>query len=166
MKKLLAVLFAFGLVSVSQASELWWTVSGEPDGVEWTEAKLFANQTGYNYGGTEVGSVSKADLSKFGDAYTELGSHGDSSYSFYVELFNGDTTTGQKTYVSTTYPVQGAVKYDELSGSIAPDEMRRMGTSVYTGFSQFTTSDVIPEPTSGLLMALGMMMLALKRRRV
>lgn len=168
MKKLFAVLAVLALAGSVQASELWWTVSGAPtDG--WTEAKLFANTTGYNYDGELVGSVTKADLDNFGDVFTQLqvGSvdYDSSVYSFYVELFNGNDSIGQKSYV-TTSPAQGAVVRDNLAGSIAQDTMDWAGKSVYTGFSQFTDSNVIPEPTSGLLVMLGMMMLGLKRKRV
>lgn len=166
MKKILVVAAAFALAGMVQASELWWTVNSVPTEVgDWTTAKLFANQTGYNYGGTAVGSVSKADLDNFGDAITDLGDYGNSAYSFYVELFNGDTTTGYKTYVQTANPPKGAANYDSLSGSVLDDPFDYNTKSVYTGFSQFTTSNVVPEPTSGLLVALGMMLFGLKRKR-
>ena len=164
MKKLFAVLAVLALAGSVQASELWWTVSGAP-AEGWTEAKLFANTTGYNYDGELVGSVTKADLDNFGDAFTQLGNYDSSAYSFYVELFNGNDSIGQKSYV-TTSPAQGAVAHDKLAESIAKDTMDWAGKSVYTGFSQFTDSNVIPEPTSGLLVMLGMMMLGLKRKRV
>lgn len=166
MKKILVVAAAFALAGMVQASELWWTVADAPaDAGTWDTAKLFANQTGYNYGGTEVGSVSKDDLDNFGDAITDLGVYGNSAYSFYVELFNGDTTTGYKTYVQTANPPKGAASYDSLSGSVLGDPFDYNTKSVYTGFSQFTTSNVVPEPTSGLLVALGMMLFGLKRKR-
>lgn len=165
MKKLFVVLAALALAGGVQASELWWTVSGAPtDG--WTEAKLFANTTGYNYDGELVGSVTKTDLDNFGDAFTQLGDFDSAAYSFYVELFNGTESIGQKSYVSLSSPAQGSVAYGKLADSIAKDTMDWAGKSVYTGFSQFTDSNVIPEPTSGLLVMLGMMMLGLKRKRV
>ena len=171
MKKILVVAAAFALTGMVQASELWWTVNSVPTEVgDWTTAKLFANQTGYNYGGTEVGSVSKTDLENFGDTFTDLDKYGNSAYSFYVELFYGDTTTGYtttgyKTYVQTANPPKGAASYDSLSGSVLGDPFDYNTKSVYTGFSQFTTSNVVPEPTSGLLVALGMMLFGLKRKR-
>lgn len=166
MKKILVAAAAFALAGMVQASELWWTVADAPaDAGTWDTAKLFANQTGYNYGGIEVGSVSKTDLDNFGDAITDLGAYGNSAHSFYVELFNGDTTTGYKTYVQTANPPKGAANYDSLSGSVLSDPFNYNTKSVYTGFSQFTTSNVVPEPTSGLLVALGMMLFGLKRKR-
>ena len=165
MKKLFVVLAALALAGGVQASELWWTVSGTGATV-WDEAKLFANTTGYNYDGVEVDSVSKADLDNFGDAFAQLDDYDSSAYSFYVELFNAGLTTGQKSYVSTSSPAQGAVAHADLAGSIAKDTMDWAGKGVYSGFSQFTDSNVIPEPTSGLLMALGMMLFGLKRKRV
>ena len=172
MKKLLVVAVAFALAGMVQASELWWTVStADSDVPEWNTAKLFANTgatKGFNYLGTEIGSSSKEDLDDFGGAFTDVTGKDSSAYSFYVELFNGDTSTGYKTYVSTSAPQQGGVAGDDsvLAASIAKDTMDWNGKSVYTGFSQFTTSDVVPEPTSGLLVAFGMMLFGLKRKRV
>lgn len=168
MKKILIVAAAFALTGMVQASELWWTVNSVPTEVgDWNTAKLFANQTGYNYGGTEVGSVSKTDLDNFGDAITDLGDYGNSAYSFYVELFNGADTTGYKTYVATSAKPQGAVSYSDLAknGAILDEPIEFGGKDPYSGFSDFTTSNVVPEPTSGLLVALGMMLFGLKRKR-
>ena len=65
---------------------------------------------------------------------------------------------------------QGGRTYQELADSNAIDNRGVFTEGVaspYTGFDGgFTKSDVIPEPTSGLLMALGMMLFGLKRKRV
>lgn len=181
MKKILVIVSALAFAGLAQASELWWTVAdtvtvdGE-SGKTWTTARLMANKGIWNYG-TNVGGdqdqvggdVAFADMSGIGFVTTELGKYADSAYSFYVELYNGDNFVG-KSYVSTAKgSEQGGRTYQELaqSGAIDSGDVINPGVlSAYTGFDQFTKSDVIPEPTSGLLMALGMMLFGLKRKRV
>ena len=178
MKKILVIVSAVAFAGLAQASELWWTVADtvEVDGAQqtWTTAKLMANKGVWNYGtnvgGTQVGADVSADaMSGIGFVTTELGQYGDSAYSFYVELYNGEQLIG-KSYVSTAKgSEQGGRTYAELaaSGAIDSGDVFNPGVaSAYDGFSNFGTGDVIPEPTSGLLMALGMMLFGLKRKRV
>lgn len=178
MKKILVIVSAVVFAGLAQASELWWTVADTVTvdgtaGQTWTTAKLMANtgiwKYGTNEGGTLVGAVSADDMSGIGFVTTELGAYGNSAYSFYVELYNGNDFVG-KSYVNTEKgSEQGGRTYAELVASRAIDsgDVFNPGvSSAYDGFNQFTTSDVIPEPTSGVLMALGMMFFGLKRKRV
>lgn len=169
MKKVLVIVSAMMFAGLVQASEMWWTVSTAESTPAWDEAKLIANNGfwyGTNVSGTQIDSISRDDFEGFGKIIeTDLGNKDYSAYSFYVELYNGGQKVG-KSYVSTT---QGAATYDNLvaAGAInSGDVFNQDTTSVYSGFSQFGTGDVIPEPTSGLLMALGMMLFGLKRKRV
>lgn len=169
MKKVLVIVSAMMFAGLVQASEMWWTVSTAESEPTWDEARLIANNGfwyGTNVSGTQVDSISKADLTGFdGVVVTDFGNKDYSGYSFYVELYNGGQKVG-KSYVSTT---QGAATYGDLvtAGAInSGDVFNQDTTSVYSGFSQFGTGDVIPEPTSGVLMALGMMLFGLKRKRV
>lgn len=168
MKKVLVIVSAMMFAGLVQASEMWWTVSGESTPA-WDEARLIANSGfwyGTNVSGTQVDSISKDDFTGFdGVVVTDFGNKDYSAYSFYVELYNGGQKVG-KSYVSTT---QGAATYDNLlaAGAInSGDVFNQDTTSVYSGFRQFGTGNVIPEPTSGVLMALGMMLFGLKRKRV
>ena len=179
MKKLLAILVLTAAIT-SQASELWFMMNGVSYGdgtatvsdginggdITWTTARLWANTTGYNYGGEAISeAISASELKEFGDAYfTFSDDYANSSYSFYVELLNGETSVG-KTYISSGNPPKGAANYRDIAGAVSQDIMDVGGTSPYSGFSNFSTSNVIPEPTSGLLLAIGMMMLGLKRKR-
>ena len=174
MKKLLVIAAVLALGSLAQASELWWTVSTPTsvDGSEvgWDHAYLMANSTGFNYGGTQVGSAVTIDqMDLLGRGQTDLSGLDSSAKYFYIELRDAQDQVVGKSYVSTQADGgknQGAVKIEDVAGSIYDGPTSPGGASPYSGFTNFTTSDVIPEPTSGLLMALGMMMLALKRRRV
>lgn len=174
MKKLIALLSFAALVGSVSASELWWTVNTDSptiddatgSAVEWTTARVMANKTGYNYGGEVVGSETKDNLVAFGDAFTDLGSYDSSGYYFYIELMNGAESVA-KSYLGAK---QGAASYNEIKGSLVSSDPMAIGStgSVYSGFSSggFTSANVVPEPTSGVLLAFGLMMLGLKRKRV
>ncbi len=173
MKKALILVGAIAAFSFSQASELWWTVNdtvsvdgGAP--TEWTTAKLFASANGYNYGGDLIGEgVTAAEMADWGFWNSNIDGYG-SSYSFYVELYNSASESIGKSYVSTTStPPQGATPYNTLSAANAIYDGNLMNpTATAYSFTQFTTSDVIPEPSSGLMMLLGMVALGLKRKKV
>lgn len=175
MKKLLVLAVAIVTASISQASELWWTVanpvnvSATPGGStassEWATAKLFASASGYNTGGIELDTVTSSDMAAYSEIITDLGAYGTSAYSFYVELFNSSSESLGKSYMAAN---QGATPYNDLvsAGAIDTGNIMNPTASAYTGFSSFTTAEVIPEPTSGVLVLLGMMALGLKRKRV
>lgn len=176
MKKLLVIAAMVACGSLAQASELWWTIADKVDvdtskDVEWSTAKLFANTTGYNYNGTQVGNdVSLSDMQFFGEVHTSIDGYTDSATCFYVELYDQAGNSLGKTYVQTStdlFKNQGAATLQALkdAGAIDSGDPLSPGASAYTGFSQFTTSNVVPEPTSGLLVALGMMLFGLKRKR-
>lgn len=164
MKKLLVLLSAVACVSMAQASELWWfvadtvTVDGVAD-VQWDTARLFANSSGSdNNGGTQIGSaVTHADMQDMLQAYGDLGN--ESYTSFYVELYN---STGEKVGISYSGARWNATSASDIeaAGGIYDGVLNPSATPY-----QFDTF-AIPEPTSGLLVMLGMMMLGLKRKRV
>lgn len=164
MKKLLVVLAAVAMAGLSQASELWWTINnptvdGETAGA-WDTAKLYANTTDSNVRGTLIDQISAEDLSFLGGTKTDLGGYASSAYSFYLEIFNGSQLVGASV-------VGQVASYDSLvtAGAIRSGDIMGGGTaSPYTGFSSFTTN-VVPEPTSGLMILLGLAALGLKRKR-
>ena len=160
MKKLMVLFAAVACVSLAQASELWWfvadtvTVDGS-SGVTWDTAKLYANNTGVNNGGTALGSVSAGDMALFDHAYTAI----DDSYtSFYVELYKSNEKVGIS---YSTFRWNATSESDIAAAGGIYDGPITGGASPYE-FTAFA----IPEPTSGLLVMLGMMMLGLKRKRV
>lgn len=170
MKKLLILVGAITALSISQASELWWTVADnatvDGNSATWDTAKFYASSTGYNYDGTQIGSdIAKTDMEDLGFWSSDISSYDSSAYSFYVELWNSESLVG-RSYVSTGTPPQGATPYSSLSGAIYSTSSIMNPTAEPASFSQFTTAEVIPEPTSGVLVLLGMMALGLKRKRV
>lgn len=177
MKKLLVIAAMVACGSLAQASELWWTVadSVSVDGgsTEWATARLFSNTTGYNFDGKPEGdAVSLSDMQFFGEIHTDIGNVDelDSATCFYVELYDQAGQSLGKTYVQTStdlFKNQGAATLQALkdAGAIYSGDPLSPGASPYSGFDKFTTSNVVPEPTSGLLVALGMMLFGLKRKR-
>lgn len=171
MKKIAITAVVLAMASLSQASELWWTVANPATGTSenWATAQLFATDNGYNFNGEPVGTaVSASDMAEFGNWNTDLGEYAASAYSFYVELYNSaNDSLGRSAINVDPSAKQGAVSYTDLvsAGAIYDGNLMNPTTSAYSGFSSFTTSNVVPEPTSGLLVLFGMMALGLKRKR-
>ena len=177
MKKAIVLFSAIAALSLSQASELWWTVnnpvdvSGEGGGenLTWATAKLYASANGYNYNGNLVDTVTADNMSDLGFWNSTITSYANSQYSFYVELCNSNgDPLGRSAINVNPSAKQGAVSYTDLvtAGAVYDGNLMNPTASAYTGFSSFTTSNVVPEPTSGLLVLFGMMALGLKRKRV
>lgn len=175
MKKSIVLFVAIATASLLQASELWWTVNGagnptgstqvDDNATAWDTAKLYASADGFNYGGTEIEGVSASELTSYG-VFTDISDYDNSSYSFYVELLNGSDLVG-RSYVSLNAPKQGAIQHGALATHIEGGNIMNptAASSAYT-FNNFTMSQVVPEPTSGLLVLFGIMALGLKRKRV
>lgn len=86
--------------------------------------------------------------------YSNLGDYNSAGYSFAVELYGlEDEMVGKSAYVSYA---------DMLSNFAVYSNMSQTGVTPYV-YGAFTAT---PEPTSGLLMLLGLGMLALRRKRI
>jgi len=78
-------------------------------------------------------------------------------------IVDGDVAAGSKYWVVNDYTIQAANVFEPpATGTKATIVMSTQGTA---GSGTFTASSPVPEPTSGLLMLLGMAGLALRRRR-
>lgn len=171
MKKLIAVAaMAFTAVAFAGDSYLYWMM---PTTVTWKETT--DTPTGYSYaaigvmdgeghnvtylnnyafGGTSEGGdfVAKADATS--GWYANLSTYATSGYSFYIELFNDSVSIGRSTDILS---YSDALAYATTFGTDVPKTTAWAPTS-------FTTA-AIPEPTSGLLMLVGLAGLALRRKR-
>ena len=168
MKKLTLVALSFAAIAAVKADVLYWMVSddvanGNVSGVD-AASSSSANPyawivatdgiSTYSLDGQSASAV--AEASGWGENFAaDLGTYIGSSYSYYVELYNGYRTTAQD------YDTLVSNGYIERPGSIA-------APTVFTGnaYGQSQgTSYNVPEPTSGLLFVIGGMLLGLKRKR-
>ena len=171
MKKLMVILAVVGLASATQAASFMWKLS---------TGSTYASMTVYGLTGT----TSDAVLAAFGsntatdwtavvegfDAVTAgTGARGGANGSntgvsdgdkLVFAIIDGSIADGSKYYVTTEYTIpEGATFEPPATGT------RQSIAVSLAGSGTFTATSPVPEPTSGLLMLLGMAGLALRRRR-
>ena len=172
MKKLMiAAALALGFASMSQAAVYWWGADGSKDlatysgqtvyvlasTFEWTDATTAADVMGE---AVSQGTVVSTGRGAYGIAQQKFGDEAElpSTYKALFVLIDGDgkyakweeTLTGNAQDVAT--PVTTALTASGIAGHIADQG----------GMKSFGAA---PEPTSGLLLLLGVAGLALRRRR-
>jgi hypothetical protein len=170
MQKLALVALSFVAIAAVKADVLYWMVADDAVnnptyGVESTAgaaadpfAWIVATDGNNTYTITSSGKSASAvaAASSWDENFgADLGTYIGSSYSYYVELYNGYRTTEQG------YDSLLANGYIERPGSIS-------SPTAFNGnaFGQTSgTSYNVPEPTSGLLFVIGGMLLGLKRKR-
>lgn len=139
------IVFLFALVAsfAANASYLYWQVestAAEPYGANY--AVLHNVDNGALISSAEVGAVTPVDVTGI-------------SGSFYIELFNFVDGTATSVATSETRSYSELLALGAISDTLL---------SIPTAWTGGTYS--VPEPTSGVLMLLGLAGLALKRRKV
>lgn len=126
-----------------------------------SQAALFALiEGGATIGTSTAGYVATAtfDEGAFGGLNFANGEQGGGSYKYYFVIVDGDNTyfSNEKTATANGTATAKSIGFSVQSGSSALP---------VAGFQGAGAWSAVPEPTSGLLMLLGMAGLALRRRR-
>ena len=184
MKKLLLMAFALALAFVSRAGGendtlwLYWTVDSSASGIEFHGANLYVVENGegnlvgstkWANSATPVTTLSGANEFGQGDQDCKYCLMSDISgvgigAAFYVELVNGlgEVVGLWKGGYMTMETLTTAHK--ALDGMVSGLQTKEPFQHVHGG-EWVASSFMIPEPSGGLLMLVGMALLALRRRK-
>ncbi|MCQ2367928.1 MAG: PEP-CTERM sorting domain-containing protein [Kiritimatiellae bacterium] len=169
MKKLIFTLAALLIAHLASAEMLYWMIGDSTNGgsntIEFNYAVVYAvngeskialpnnGEDGEIYGNEELSPITTTNpqMTEFGEGWEYQ------NYSFYVELFNYDFDLG----IGTSVGVSEFATYDSLvsNGHIIPSGMGIPETA-----KLWMPTTAVPEPTSGLLILIGLASLALKRK--
>ena len=175
MKKIMILAAAIAMAAMANAAAVGWTIAGASSYVGGTYSLFVVGQNGVT-GVDQIQALAAtgADLSAYtfangnvaaqavsvgaaasGKSITYSGSGTDTHQAFAV-LWNADATSASVTSVASIEMANDSTSKTFLFGNQA--------TNLANNKFDVSTSDV-PEPTSGLLLLLGVAGLALRRRR-
>ena len=168
---LAAVLCMAATVARAAATDayLYWSldVSGKSDyAFSYATIREKGSSTYLSYYGTDSANAKgfrlygAADSDNYtaGPVFTGVGDVDFNGSTLFVELWNADGTAGVS---DATRVAWGELTYSQIANSIF-DGMSTAGATPYV----VSATDLIPEPTSGLLVLLGLAALTLRRKRV
>ena len=186
MKKILITLSAVAMVAVVHAAAANWqcTAANIYDGAGTTAAKWSGTAYIYAYtadtltqdtlwatfsagGDIKGSSIATATVANGGittaNSQFSYGEQGGGSYSYFFALVDGDNVLFSKTITATA---NGTATQKSLAfGSLAPTTGASSKDLPTQGYYAIGAWASVPEPTSGLLMLIGVAGLALRRRR-
>ena len=173
MKKLLIVAAVALAAVVSQAAAVTWTVNNiqsSPDtavGAGWL-VQIYAAETAFTYDAAKAGTITALDSATSvasGTIFKASNSFGDyaggAAVNTYAVIFDAGTVDAAKNYIVSDV----LNKSISAAGSPLNITFGNMASTASSNMFRNSTWTAVPEPTSGLLMLLGMAGLALRRRR-
>ena len=182
MKKLMIVVAAIALAGATQAATMSWSVLNmQAGGIEagWLVA-LYDASTTFDYASAKDGTLAalytaQTELASAGSTVVKVQSSGNNkpngeafasgdSIAAYAVIFNASTIAGATEYMVSA--VKSAT-VGSAGGNISLLYGSMAATTTANTFkdSTFQPANPIPEPTSGLLLVMGLGALALRRRR-
>ena len=163
MKKLIIGAMAFGFAVAAQAAQMNWSYTGTADQENYTVyAILGATVDTSNWKSAAdivnigQGTVNKV-VSKF-TTYTASGTAVSDDMTYSSNLIFALVTADGKQYALTEAVAPGQTYIQDGQDSSKPPY-------IVSGFGAFKNFEDVPEPTSGMLLLLGVAGLALRRRR-
>lgn len=158
MKKLLVLAFAGLCCATTQAAYLYWQVS-DSSAQAFTSAKYAVLKQSDASGNSNFRDVQTVEFSAgstpmMSMEWAEVADLNTSN--FYIELYNYDSSKNEWESV-------GVTQYASYTSLAASGALTSSLVSVPTAWTGGTM--MVPEPTSGLLMLLGVAALGLKRRK-
>lgn len=182
MKKIMIAIGAIAIAAYSQAASVRWNVTGvsaDPAGTAYTGYKLYlCDASVYTASALAAdlaaGNFDALSTSGFVQATATTVQQGTSAAAKISTLYTGGDYTAGNSYTFYTLVLNAegdAATYFSISADVtqtAPTAgtMNMAFTNLSSGAqTAWTATTAVPEPTSGLLMLLGMAGLALRRRR-
>ena len=181
MKKLMFMLAAAVAVVSAQAASVNWTCTNVKDGsgnpisgvayfidagsLSQSEFKALSGAAAFNTALSGMYSYTPSEAGKYTIATTaaiansDLGLADTTSYSVYLAIFDTATITDSSSYYLTE-----AKDLQTLAGTLT-QQIKFGSQSTASQAAGAWTAVSVPEPTSGLLMLVGLAGLALRRRR-
>ena len=176
MKKILTTCAVIAMAVVVNAATVKWTAANiyTPDADPAAKAGnylvYFVSSSDYSLANANaaLGDGDISFLASYGQASALTGSTGTASNTITTEAGNGESWTGYLVILNAATTADATMAYlteEATKATGASGQMANLTFTALTGTQNSANWQAIPEPTSGLLMLVGLAGLALRRRR-